>query len=326
MRQAWLPEGTELVVNDYGTAPSFAIERAGTLALMLPGVPDEMRSIVSDFLAPRLREMFPGRLGVVRTTILLAAGLGEGLVDHRLADLLSSSVNPKLGLLAGIYETRILVTTKGRDERECSRLEAPILEEIHRRLGESLVGRGQDGLSSSIGRLLSERRSRLAVVDAATGGRLAERLRPSLRPGTLAGALTVSPENLEAALTLARGPLGADIVALVTAEPTGPPAADGQLDLIGRFRITAPGPDGSILATGGEAKVAGPPDLALDRLASLAAWRLWRRLTGRDDPASPEDSSDQPKPPAPGRSLERAEPRPPAPARPGRQRGGARQR
>ncbi|MDR2444081.1 MAG: hypothetical protein LBE31_11240, partial [Deltaproteobacteria bacterium] len=103
-RQAWLPQDTELVKNRWGTAPAFCLDRPGRLMLFLPGVPAEMENITRSFLGPRLELKFGSKLGLVRTTIHRAAGLGEGLVDHKLGDLIRQSLNPSLGLLAGPFE------------------------------------------------------------------------------------------------------------------------------------------------------------------------------------------------------------------------------
>ena len=54
-RQALLPEGARVVVNPIGSAPGFALQIGGALAVVLPGVPTEMQRMVEEWLVPRVR-------------------------------------------------------------------------------------------------------------------------------------------------------------------------------------------------------------------------------------------------------------------------------
>jgi nicotinamide-nucleotide amidase len=316
-RQAWIPEGAEAVPNPWGTAPAFCLDRPGKLMMLLPGVPDEMRRIAGESLGPRLELKFASRLGLVRTTILRAAGLGEGMVDTLLGNLLAESVNPRLGLLAGAYETRVLVTTRGRGAAECDRLDGPVLAEIEARLGRHLVGRGDDTLAAVSARAIAERGLRLAIVDAATGGKAAAPFLEAVAPRHWAGALTVGPAGIGPGLELLLGELGADLVAVVSGAVEGPePAgADGPAgsansdgtagsDAAGAADRGRPGggglPAGHVVMAGAveiwtsaagrghlalraSATTSGPPGLVTTRFASLMAYHLWRHLTGRLD-------------------------------------------
>ena len=54
-QQALLPAGARVVANPVGSAPGFTLEIGGALALALPGVPHEMKSMVEGSLVPLLR-------------------------------------------------------------------------------------------------------------------------------------------------------------------------------------------------------------------------------------------------------------------------------
>ena len=58
-RQALLPEGARVLVNEVGTAPAFAIERGPLLLYSLPGVPREMHWLWDRYLAAELRARSP---------------------------------------------------------------------------------------------------------------------------------------------------------------------------------------------------------------------------------------------------------------------------
>jgi nicotinamide-nucleotide amidase len=57
-KMALLPRGAEPLVNPVGGAPGVWLEIHGCVVVSLPGVPGELRAIVSESLAPRLAELF----------------------------------------------------------------------------------------------------------------------------------------------------------------------------------------------------------------------------------------------------------------------------
>ena len=81
-RQALLPEGARVVVNPIGSAPGFALQIGGALAVVLPGVPTEMQRMVEEWLVPRVR----ARNGAVafEERLLQIIGLAESIMGERI--------------------------------------------------------------------------------------------------------------------------------------------------------------------------------------------------------------------------------------------------
>jgi molybdopterin-biosynthesis enzyme MoeA-like protein len=217
-RQSWLPDGCALVENPWGTAPAFCQEARNRVMLFTPGVPQEMKNIVEYFLGPKLEEKFPSRLGYHRTTILRASGLGESRVDYLLGDLIRDSVNPVLGLLAGPYETRILITSKARDKAEADRLEAPIIAEAIKRLGPNYVGRDGQTMVTSVCEVLKNQSLRLGIIDGVTFGEAAQTFLKLLPPQNLAGTLEVAADGLKVkeGTDFLFNNMGADLVGILS--------------------------------------------------------------------------------------------------------------
>ena len=57
-RQAYFPEGADILPNACGTAPGCVIEHEGRRVAVLPGPPHEMRDMFERQLAPRLADRF----------------------------------------------------------------------------------------------------------------------------------------------------------------------------------------------------------------------------------------------------------------------------
>jgi nicotinamide-nucleotide amidase len=277
LRQAWLPEGAAKIENSLGTAPAFAIESEDKLMVLMPGVPQEMKALTRRFVKDKLREKFPSRLGVVRTTMLMVANLGEGLVDSRLGDLLAGSRNPKLGLLAGQNVTRVVVTTKGRTEAECESLEAPVAREIEKRFGAHFVGRLEPAAAAS--KLVMEGGLRLGFVDAATNGLMAAPFLKSLPKKSLAGSMVVEARAIDKALDFLFGEMGANMAVVARTDPASWPLEAEELIVSAKIDIVEINPSGRRSSTRHEGRAAGPAQLALARVANMAAFHLWRSLS-----------------------------------------------
>ena len=56
--QAFLPSKAKLIPNLYGTAAGMSIKAENTLFISLPGVPYEMKSMVTDFIIPQIQKDF----------------------------------------------------------------------------------------------------------------------------------------------------------------------------------------------------------------------------------------------------------------------------
>ena len=54
--QAFLPSKAKLIPNLYGTAAGMSIKAENTLFISLPGVPYEMKSMVTDFIIPQIQK------------------------------------------------------------------------------------------------------------------------------------------------------------------------------------------------------------------------------------------------------------------------------
>lgn len=57
-KMAWLPAGAEPLANPIGGAPAVLCRSGGTRIVSLPGVPGELKAIVSDSMGPLLSEVF----------------------------------------------------------------------------------------------------------------------------------------------------------------------------------------------------------------------------------------------------------------------------
>ena len=81
--QALVPDGCTVLPNRNGTAPGMWFERGRKILVSMPGVPFEMKALVTDEVLPRLRTHFSLHANVHRTAITF--GLAESILAERIA-------------------------------------------------------------------------------------------------------------------------------------------------------------------------------------------------------------------------------------------------
>ncbi|HRZ17247.1 MAG TPA: molybdopterin-binding protein, partial [Candidatus Hydrogenedentes bacterium] len=100
-RQAMAPRGAEIVENPHGTAPGLFVDDPKGVVVCMPGVPGELKPMLTERVIPRLCERF-GITGTLRYRVLRVCGMGESRVDALMGDLILSGANPTVGLLAAV--------------------------------------------------------------------------------------------------------------------------------------------------------------------------------------------------------------------------------
>lgn len=237
VKQAWLIPSARPIPNPNGTAPGWWVERPdGRLVVALPGPPRELRPMWADWVLGRLRRRGLGAPRAVRT--LRTFGIGESqLVELLGADLLGAE-NPSVATYARSDAVDVVIVARdersvgGRRGRSARALLSEVETRVRSRLGDAIWGIDGDTWPSVLGRLLRDRRWRLASHEAGTAGTLVELLEPLLVSGDLVRAEveatagdeaprtdpTALADRAEAARTLAGAELGL-AVALVETGP-----------------------------------------------------------------------------------------------------------
>lgn len=177
-KQAWLPEGCTVFVNEWGTAPGCGFEADGKHVLMLPGPPRECNPMWEKCAKPYL---YPLAGGCIVSHNVRVFGLGESAMEDRLHDLMASMTNPTIAPYAKTSECFARVTAMADTEEEAEKLLAPVVAQIVDMLGADVYGVDADSLEQVVGDGLRARGLTLAVAESCSGGLLSKRITD--RPG-----------------------------------------------------------------------------------------------------------------------------------------------
>jgi nicotinamide-nucleotide amidase len=175
-KQAYVPEGSHVVLNPVGTAPCFIAEAGGKPIICLPGVPRELKYLWDREISAWIRKRFGLVDQKVTYRVLKVVGLGESAVDRLIGDLMGVGKNPEVGLLASAGEIKVRITATARDNTEAEGLIRPVEEDIRFRLGKKIFGIDDETLEGVIDSMLLQKGLTLAIVETFTAGLAAQRL------------------------------------------------------------------------------------------------------------------------------------------------------
>lgn len=170
-QQAALPVCCEKVTNAMGTAPGMWFERNGKVFVSMPGVPHEMKRMMSDIVIPKLRKTFS--TPTIHHKVIRTIGLGESFLAEKIADWEKAlPAHIKLAYLPGLGEVKLRLTSIG-DSLPALEAEADTLtEKLRERIGQFIYGYGEDPIELAVGNMLRQRKLTLAVAESCTGGYL----------------------------------------------------------------------------------------------------------------------------------------------------------
>ena len=301
LKQAWVPDGAEVVPNPIGTAPGWILCRGSKTVIALPGVPTEMKAMAEQAVLPYLAEQASKEgPAVIVSRVLRLAGMGESQAEAEISDLIQRQANPTIAPLAKTHEVFLRLTARAPDRAAAEELIEPVEAEIRRRLADHVYGADDETLEMVVGDMLRKAGLTLAAAESCTGGLVGHRLTdiPGSSDYFLASLTAYSnqskvkllgvPEEIiqqygavsaECARAMAEGvrrAVGADIGLSVTgiAGPGGgTPAKPVGLVYVGRADASGSAAE--------ELRLRGDRLMVKERAAQMALYLLYRSLRVR---------------------------------------------
>lgn len=170
-KQAEVPASCEALCNEHGTAPGMWFRRNGKIFVSLPGVPFEMKALMTGHVLPMLKPL-SGKVILHKT--ILTQGVGESFLADKIKDW-ETSLPPyiKLAYLPqpGLVRLRLSATGSIKET-----LQAEIDKQtkiLYSLIQDYIFGEDEDSLEEIIGKLLKEHNLTIATAESCTGGYIA---------------------------------------------------------------------------------------------------------------------------------------------------------
>ena len=170
-QQAALPVCCTPVPNPIGTAVGMWFEKNGKVFVSMPGVPHEMKRMMSERVIPKLVKTY--EMPTIIHKVIRTVGIGESYLADKIVDWEKSlPAHISLAYLPNLGEVKLRLTGVGTSE-ETVRLE---LEELTKKIlplaGDYIYGYGDESLQEVIGKILRARKMTISVAESCTGGYL----------------------------------------------------------------------------------------------------------------------------------------------------------
>ena len=180
LRQAEVPAGATAIRDPQpGTAPGLICPVGDQVIYAVPGVPVEMKTLVSEVILPDLVHR-SGENGTILSRTLRTWGESESGLAERLAPLvarLDELGNPTLAYLAsGIEGIKVRLTAKGIDRAAAESLLDDAEFEARAELGDLVFGVDDETIEYAVLDLLRSRGLTLGVAESLTGGMMGSRI------------------------------------------------------------------------------------------------------------------------------------------------------
>lgn len=287
-RQADFPQDAEVLVNDFGSAPGFALAARGSLIACFPGVPSEFSGMLSAHLDALLRQAQIQT--VVRREITLRLfGIPESDMQGMLTKL-PHYRDVAMRSLPKFPDIRLKLAEKA----DAAAFDL-LLAEVRDAFGWRIYGEGDDDSHAAATlRALQKSKATLALAESCTGGLIAHFLTevPGASATLLGGVVAYANEfksaflGVDAALLAAEGAVSEGVACAMAAgarERSGATVAVATTGIAGPSGATAGKPVGTVwiamaTANGVEAKCYRFAGLSRSRWKVLVAHTVFAKL------------------------------------------------
>ncbi|WP_418502251.1 competence/damage-inducible protein A [Flagellimonas sp.] len=175
-RQALVPSRATVLHNAFGTAPGLWMKKGDVSYFFLPGVPYEMKNLITSSVLPKIMETYE-RPYIVHKT-LLTYGMGESAIAEKIESWenhLPSHI--KLAYLPNLGRVRLRLSSKGTDREALLASVEAEAKKLYPIIGDIIYGEEEDGtIESQIGKFLTQKQMTLATAESFTGGKIAEQI------------------------------------------------------------------------------------------------------------------------------------------------------
>lgn len=175
LKQAEVPDVATVLHNARGSAPGMWFEKNGVIFISMPGVPHEMKGLMTDEVLPRLLQHFTMPAIVHRTAF--TAGQGESMIAERLISFEANlPAHIKLAYLPSYGMVKLRLTAQGEIQELVEKEVTPYFAELLELVAPFLVSDADEGLEVVVGKVLKQQNRTLATAESCTGGYIAHLL------------------------------------------------------------------------------------------------------------------------------------------------------
>ena len=167
--QAFLPTNCRMIPNKMGTAPGMWFDENGVVYVSMPGVPYEMKGMMTDTILPMIRKRF--KTPVIYHKIVKTIGIGESFLSDKIVTWEKGlPAHIKLAYLPSLGEVKLRLTATGDSKEQLVEDVDAQIEKLRPFAEKYFYGFNTDTLETKIGELLKARNLTVSTAESCTGG------------------------------------------------------------------------------------------------------------------------------------------------------------
>ena len=170
-KQAMVPTKGHKIINNHGTAPGAWFEQEDHCAVLMPGVPHEMKAMWTESVRPLLL----ARQNCTLHSVTLRVLGGESNIEYRVKHLLENA-NPTAAIYCKTGECEIRITARASSEEDGEKMCRAYATKFYDLLGDAVYDEDVAGLEETVVRTLKEQGLTLSTAESCTGGMIAQRV------------------------------------------------------------------------------------------------------------------------------------------------------
>jgi len=170
---AEFPTRADPILNQHGSAPGIHFHEEGKNLFALPGVPVEMKEMISNFVLPKLERQ---RKGVYRYHIFRTTGIGESNLNEMIGDPLK--LEPvKLAYLPSLdHGVTVRLSLTGNDADSVDAELNKRFDKVRLVICDYIYTEDKRSLPEVLLEMMRKRNLKLTVAESCTGGMICNRL------------------------------------------------------------------------------------------------------------------------------------------------------
>lgn len=173
--QASLPTACKAIANNNGTAPGMWFDRNGKVFISMPGVPHEMRGMMTESVIPELLRRFD--LPVIYHQWIKTVGIGESVIADLIKEIEDElPENIKLAYLPSLGEVRLRLSCRGATLASLQEQAATWASKIVSLIPDHVYATNDITLMQSIAQVLVATNLTIASAESCTGGYIAHQM------------------------------------------------------------------------------------------------------------------------------------------------------
>jgi nicotinamide-nucleotide amidase len=174
--QALVPKNAKVIRNKLGTAPGVWIEKDNKIFIVMPGVPFEIKEMMSSYVIPNLKEKLGKQEFVAARLILQTTGIPESFLFEKLGNIDELLNGAEMAFLPSQFGVKLRITVKDKSLDVSNNRLTEIEQKIRNKVGRFIFAKGEETLEEVVGRLLKERELSISLAESCTGGNIANLL------------------------------------------------------------------------------------------------------------------------------------------------------